>query len=126
LQVGPAAAQIAEPGLRGKIRDLSPLLTDYAETAGAITQLDLVITADTSVAHLAGSLGKPVWVLTPFAPDWRWLLERADSPWYPSMRLFRQPAAGDWESVIGAVGAALWELPGFRPEEVPDLISTGL
>jgi tetratricopeptide (TPR) repeat protein len=111
LQVGPAGSQLAEPAMRGKIRDLAPELTDYAETAAAISQLDLVITADTSVAHLAGSLGKPVWMLTPFAPDWRWLLERNDSPWYPAMRLFRQPVAGDWESVMRAVAAALRPVP---------------
>jgi Flp pilus assembly protein TadD len=112
LQVGPAADQLAEPGLQNKIRDLAPQLTDYAETAAAVSQLDLVITADTSVAHLAGSLGTAVWMLTPFAPDWRWLLERNDSPWYPSMRLFRQQIAGDWESVMRFVAAALERAPG--------------
>lgn len=110
LQVGPAAAQLDEPRIQGKIRDLAPELTDYAETAAAISQLDLVITADTSVAHLAGSLGTAVWMLTPFAPDWRWLLERNDTPWYPSMRLFRQQVAGDWESVMHAVANALQQL----------------
>ena len=65
--------------------------------------LDLVVTADTSVAHLAGALGRPVWVLLPFAPDFRWLLNREDSPWYPTARLFRQPRLGDWESVIARV-----------------------
>jgi Flp pilus assembly protein TadD len=107
LQVGPATAQLAEPGIQGKVRDLAPELTDYAETAAAISLLDLVIAADTSVAHLAGSLGKPVWVLIPFAPDWRWMLERDDSPWYPGMRLFRQPVANDWESVMQSVASAL-------------------
>jgi hypothetical protein len=107
LQVGPAVAQLAEPGIQGKINDLAPRLTDYAETAAAISQLDLVITADTSVAHLAGSLGTPVWMLTPFAPDWRWLLGREDSPWYPGMRLFRQRVAGDWPGVMHDVAAAL-------------------
>jgi ADP-heptose:LPS heptosyltransferase len=61
--------------------------------------MDLVITIDNSTAHLAGALGVPVWVLVPFAPDWRWLLDREDSPWYPTMRLFRQPKIGDWQSV---------------------------
>ncbi len=90
--------------------DLSPLLHDFADTAAAILQLDLVITVDTSVAHLAGALGRPVWVLLPFAPDWRWLLDRHDSPWYPTARLFRQPARGDWVHVIAQVGEALADI----------------
>jgi ADP-heptose:LPS heptosyltransferase len=68
-----------------------------------VTLADLVITVDTSVAHLAGALGRPTWVLVPFWPDWRWMLERTDTPWYPTMRLCRQPKAGDWESVIAQV-----------------------
>ena len=94
-------------GLDGKISDLGKDLGDFADTAAAVGQLDLVITVDTSVAHLAGALGTPVWTLLPWVPDWRWLLDRDDSPWYPTMRLFRQPAAGDWDAVIGEVGAAL-------------------
>jgi hypothetical protein len=82
-------------------------LTDYGETAALIAALDLVITVDTSVAHVAGALGRPAWVLLPFAPDWRWLLSRDDTPWYDSLRLFRQPAPGDWGPVIKAVSAAL-------------------
>jgi tetratricopeptide (TPR) repeat protein len=123
LQVGPAAAQLTETGLEGKIRDLAPELTDYAETAAAVSQLDLVITADTSVAHLAGSLGTPVWMLTPFAPDWRWLLERGDSPWYPSMRLFRQQVAGDWESTMQSVAAALRQRLPVVPTAAPAIRS---
>jgi hypothetical protein len=72
-----------------------------------ITNLDLIVTVDTAVGHLAGALGKPVWLMLPFAPDWRWLLQREDSPWYPSMRLFRQRQPSDWNSVITAVGASL-------------------
>ena len=72
--------------------------------------LDLVITVDTSVAHLAGALGRPVWTLLPFALDWRWLLERDDSPWYPTMRLFRQPRPGDWTSVMARVQIELAKL----------------
>jgi ADP-heptose:LPS heptosyltransferase len=86
---------------------LSQTLADFADTAAAIAQLDLVITIDTAVAHLAGALGKPVWVLLSFAPDWRWLLERDDSPWYPTMRLFRQRQRGNWQGVFEQVTAAL-------------------
>jgi tetratricopeptide (TPR) repeat protein len=95
------------------LRDVAAELGDFADTAGLITELDLVITVDTSVAHLAGALGKPVWLLLPFAPDYRWLLGREDSPWYPTIRLFRQPAFGDWASVIRGVRVALgkWSLP---------------
>ncbi len=82
-------------------------LADFAETAALVANLDLVIAVDTAVAHLAGALGKPVWLLLPANPDWRWLLGRGDSPWYPSMRLFRQAKLGDWESVIAQVAAAL-------------------
>jgi tetratricopeptide (TPR) repeat protein len=78
-------------------------LHDFADTAAVISYLDLVVSADTSVVHLAGALGRPVWVLVPFSPDFRWLLGREDSPWYPTARLFRQPRLGDWESVIARV-----------------------
>ena len=89
------------------VSDLAPQFTDFAETAAAIKNLDLVISVDTAVAHIAGALGRPVWILLPFMPDWRWLLERDDSPWYPSMRLFRQETRGDWQSVIERVREAL-------------------
>jgi hypothetical protein len=87
----------------GNFTNLAADLTDFAETAALIANLDLVIGVDTAVAHLAGSLGAPVWLLLPEVPDWRWLLERADSPWYPSMTLFRQPSRGDWPAVIARV-----------------------
>ncbi|MFZ0693638.1 MAG: tetratricopeptide repeat-containing glycosyltransferase family protein, partial [Alphaproteobacteria bacterium] len=75
-------------------------LRDFADAAAVVSMLDLVISVDTSVAHLVGAMGKPVWILLPFVPDWRWLLGRDDSPWYPTARLFRQPKIGDWDSVI--------------------------
>jgi ADP-heptose:LPS heptosyltransferase len=89
------------------ILDVSAELGDFADTAALISSLDLVISVDTSVAHLAGALGKPTWVMVPFAPDFRWLLDREDTPWYPKMRLFRQSRAGDWDGVIARIGEAL-------------------
>jgi tetratricopeptide (TPR) repeat protein len=90
-----------------QIADLSPWLADFAETAAAVCQLDLVITVDTAVAHLAGALGRPIWLLLPHTSEWRWLLEREDSPWYPTARLFRQKKAGDWLGLAREVAAAL-------------------
>ncbi len=99
-----------------RLLDLTAALHDFHATAALIASLDLVISIDTAVAHLAGSMGKPVWLLVPFVPDWRWLLERDDSPWYPSMRLFRQPSRGAWEQVIDTVLAELAFL-GNTPAE---------
>jgi Flp pilus assembly protein TadD len=101
--------QTAPPPAAGGIvlSDWSAMLTDFAETAALIENLDLVISVDTGVAHLAGAMGKPVWLLVPFPPDWRWLLDRADSPWYPTIRLFRQETPGDWDGVIRRVAAEL-------------------
>jgi Tfp pilus assembly protein PilF len=87
--------------------DMSSDLTDFDETAAIIANLDVVITVDTSIGHLSGAIGKPVWVLLSKASDWRWLIDREDTPWYPSMRLFRQPQAGAWTPVIDDVAAAL-------------------
>jgi hypothetical protein len=87
--------------------DLTNELSDFADTAALMAALDLVITVDTSVAHLAGALGRPVWLLNRFNTDWRWLMDRDDSPWYPTMRIFRQSAPGDWDGVLAAVRAAL-------------------
>jgi hypothetical protein len=100
----------ADEQARGGVPHLKPfgaLLTDFSDTAALVSALDLVITVDTAVAHLAGALGKNVWTLLPKSPDWRWMLDRADSPWYGSMRLFRQTAAGDWAEVIGRVKSLL-------------------
>jgi hypothetical protein len=82
-------------------------LADFADTAAVLALADLVISVDSAVAHLAGAVGRPVWILLPFSPDWRWMLAREDSPWYPTARLFRQPAIGDWESVVSRVRAEL-------------------
>jgi hypothetical protein len=91
------------PGLT----DISDELTDFGETAAVVANLDLVITVDTAIGHLTGALGKPVWIMVPKASDWRWLLERSDSPWYPTARLFRQRTPGAWDPVIAEVAAAL-------------------
>jgi len=114
LQKGERAGEIGASELTERIVDLSPALDDVADTAAVISQLDLVISVDTAMAHLAGALGKPVWTLLSFAPDWRWLLGREDSPWYPSMRLFRQTARGDWPGVIGRVAHELRHFAGQR------------
>jgi len=97
--------------------DFGHLPEDFAETAAIVENLDLVITVDTALAHLAGALGKPVWTLLPFAADWRWMRGRADTPWYPAMRLFRQDVAGDWAGVMARVCAETRALikPGARP-----------
>lgn len=92
---------------RVRIIDYTEELRDFADTAALIMNLDLVVSVDTAVAHLAGALGREVWTLLPYAPDWRWMLKRTDSPWYPSMRLIRQPVPGDWGAVIGQVRSSI-------------------
>jgi len=82
-------------------------LNDFEDTAAVAALVDVVISVDTSVVHLAGAMGRPTWILVPFCPDWRWMLVRDDAPWYPTARLFRQPALGDWDSVIARVREAL-------------------
>jgi tetratricopeptide (TPR) repeat protein len=103
IREGDRAALAAMP----QIVALGGEFTDFADTAAVIAQLDLVIAVDTALAHLAAALGRPTWVLLNFVPEWRWLLGREDSPWYPTARLFRQPAHGDWTSVIARAGEAL-------------------
>jgi tetratricopeptide (TPR) repeat protein len=113
LQVGERSADLSL--LDGaKIADLAAWLTDFAETAAAVSRLDLVISVDTSVAHLAGALGRPVWLLLPHLSEWRWLLERNDSPWYPTARLFRQGDPGNWHAVAREVAVALGQIVSSR------------
>jgi hypothetical protein len=106
LQLGPQAADAA---MHGSVVSIAEQLADFADTAAAIAALDLVVTVDCAVAHLAGALGKPTWVMLPSVADWRWMLEREDTPWYPSARLFRQQQAGNWGVVIANIAAALSE-----------------
>jgi len=110
LQKGPASQQARSLPAGFEVRDWSADLNDFADTAALIDNLDLIITVDTAVAHLAGALAKPTWVLLPKVPDWRWMLNRDDSPWYPTMRLFRQSDGGDWETPIGKIVQALESL----------------
>ena len=92
---------------RSDLLDLGRSLDSFSDTAALISRLDLVISVDTSVAHLAGALGRPVWILLPYRPDWRWLLDREDCPWYPTARLFRQTDTREWQSVVERVRDAL-------------------
>ena len=111
LQKGAGEAEALTPPAGMYVHPLASRLSDFAETAALIANLDLVISVDTAVAHLAGALGKPCWLLLPdYRCDWRWMAERDDTPWYPSMRLFRQPRGGGWAPVIEQVAAALRNL----------------
>jgi tetratricopeptide (TPR) repeat protein len=103
LREADAQTLAGEPRIADAARDFG----DFCDTAAAVALMDLVITVDTSVAHLAGALGKPFWLMLPLCPDWRWLTDRDDSPWYPTARLFRQPCVGDWQSVIERLASAL-------------------
>jgi len=117
LQVGEAAAEAQNPPPGMNLLDLTDSVEDFADTAAIIALLDMVISVDTAVAHLAGAMGKPVWTLLPFTPDWRWLLGRKDTPWYPTMRLFRQRVPGDWEGVFEEVARGLQvQAVGQQPE----------
>ena len=107
LQLNSPADAAAALGQAANATDAAAHCTDLAATAAIIEQLDLVISVDTATAHLAGALGKPVWLLLPFAGEWRWLHNRADSPWYPTMRVFRQPTPGDWRTVLSQILSAL-------------------
>ncbi|SMF78249.1 Flp pilus assembly protein TadD, contains TPR repeats [Azospirillum oryzae] len=116
LQMGPGRADLADAVLPESFTDLGPEIADFADTAAIMANLDLVVSSCTGPAHLAGALGVPLWLALPFSPDWRWLTGRDNSPWYPSARLFRQPAPGDWSSVVGHMAAELAALAQrFRP-----------
>jgi len=117
LQIGPRSADIAMQGFSEHLTDLAPYILNFGDTAAALQHLDLLICVDTSIAHVAGGLGLPVWLMLPWMPDWRWMLERDETPWYPSMRLFRQPQHGDWHSVIAALTDALKALISPRSAE---------
>jgi Tfp pilus assembly protein PilF len=105
LQKGDRLQQLHK--FEGQLIDWMDECKDYLDTAALVEQLDLIISVDTSVAHLAGALGKPVWLLNRFESEWRWMLDREDSPWYPSMRIFTQPVRNDWDSVVKRVGEEL-------------------
>jgi hypothetical protein len=120
LQKGPAESQIADSALRDAIVHLGPELLDFSDTAAALAHLDLLVSVDTSVAHLAGAMARPVWVLLPPIPDWRWMLDREDSPWYPTVRLFRRAADQGWDAVMARVALQLREVGRERPNEQRD------
>lgn len=110
LQVGPGVDEIAKLGLGPMVTDLGTGLKDFGDTAAVLSHIDLLVSVDTAIVHLAGALGRPVWTLLPFAPDWRWLLNRDTSPWYPTMRLFRQTRPGDWDGVVAELRESLHQI----------------
>jgi hypothetical protein len=110
LQKGSASGQLDR--CKSSITDWMDECEDYLDTAALVAELDLVISVDTSIAHLAGALGRPVWLLNRFESEWRWLIDRADSPWYPGMRIFNQPRSRDWAAVIETMKAPLERLAG--------------
>jgi len=121
IQKGPAATQADDPPRGMTLTSLGDEIADFDDTAAILMLADLLISVDSSPVHLAGALGRPAWVLLPFVPDWRWLLGRADTPWYPQHRLFRQPRRGDWPAALAEAAGALAALrdsmsrePGLR------------
>ena len=109
LQIGTPAGTGGCEVFGERLLDFTADIDDFSDTAALIDNLDLVIAVDTSVAHLAGAMGKPVWMLSRFDGCWRWLLDQGDSLWYPTMRIFRQPAPGDWAAPVASVRQALAE-----------------
>ena len=118
LQAGARASDLAQAPWADRVTDLGARFADFDQTASAIAQLDLVIAVDTAVAHLAGALANPIWTLLPFAAEWRWMVRRPDTPWYPTMRLFRQSRPGDWPGLMDRVRAALAENENFHQAPV--------
>ncbi len=116
LQKGAARDEVAGYHGRAPLINLGPEIADFCDTAAVIESLDLVVTIDTAVAHLAASMGKPVWIMLPYSSDWRWLQGRSDSPWYPTARLFRQEAIGQWEAVAARVAGALSSTATASPQ----------
>lgn len=110
VQKGPKAIEAQTPPTGMTLINLSEEIRDFEDTAAILTTVDLLISVDSSPVHLAGALGRPAWVMLPFVPDWRWLQERSDTPWYPSLRLFRQPKTGDWDNVVTAMANKLAHL----------------
>ncbi|MBL8644581.1 MAG: hypothetical protein JNK21_11660, partial [Rhodospirillaceae bacterium] len=107
LQTGPRAQDLAHRRPPNLVCEIQGHVGDWAETAQVVAQLDLVVTVDTAVAHLAGAMGKPTWILLPFSPDFRWLMASEATPWYGAVRLFRQRLRGDWTGLFATVGEAL-------------------
>jgi hypothetical protein len=116
LQKGPASRHLTDVAGHWPVTDLSGRLDDFMDTAAVMVNLDLIVTSDTSVPHVAGALGVPVWILLPKAHCWRWLVNREDTPWYPTMRLFRQERPGDWGPVFQRIAEAVQRRHSSEPE----------
>jgi ADP-heptose:LPS heptosyltransferase len=110
LQKGPGSEHLAGLAARASIVDLADRIQDFDDAAAVMKNLDLVVSCDSAPVHLAGALGVRVWMPLPYTPDWRWLLDREDSPWYPTMRVFRQLPDGNWEPVFQRLAAELAQL----------------
>jgi hypothetical protein len=120
LQAEASVVEIGSCGFPDAVIHRGDQLEDFSDTAAAISNLDLLITVDTAAAHLAGAMGHRVWLLLPYVSDWRWFTDRSDSPWYPSMRLFRQRAPGDWPSVFEQISEALHQILDHLPVDHED------
>ena len=116
LQHGPLSRELSEQPWGAEIADLTPYISDFESTSGLVAEMDCVVSVDTSVLHLCGAIGVPVLGMLAYVPDWRWLLEREDSPWYRSVRLVRQTQLGDWDGVIKRVVEYLEKWPGSWAE----------